>query len=57
MKMKRQLLLFIAVLFLPWTTIADIPRTADGKPDLSGHYDIATLTRSRGIAGLATTFI
>ena len=44
MKMKRQLLLFIAVLFLPWTTIADIPRTADGKPDLSGHYDIATLT-------------
>ncbi len=23
---------------------ADIPRTADGKPDLSGTYDIATLT-------------
>ena len=23
---------------------ADIPRTADGKPDLSGNYDLATLT-------------
>ncbi len=23
----------------------DIPRTADGKPDLSGNYDISTLTR------------
>ncbi|MYE50652.1 MAG: hypothetical protein F4X81_04210, partial [Gammaproteobacteria bacterium] len=23
---------------------ADIPRTADGRPDLSGTYDIATLT-------------
>ena len=25
-------------------TAADIPRTADGKPDLSGTYDVATLT-------------
>ncbi|MYE25036.1 MAG: hypothetical protein F4Y01_14025, partial [Gammaproteobacteria bacterium] len=23
---------------------ADIPRTADGTPDLSGYYDVATLT-------------
>lgn len=26
------------------TAVADIPRTPDGKPDLSGTYDVATLT-------------
>lgn len=28
----------------PAAKSGDIPRTADGKPDLSGNYDIATLT-------------
>ncbi len=29
---------------LACNTWADIPRTADGRPDLSGNYDLATLT-------------
>jgi hypothetical protein len=36
----------VAALLLPLVALAsdDIPRRADGKPDLSGTYDIATLT-------------
>ena len=34
----------IAVLALTSPAAADIPRTASGKPDLSGTYDSATLT-------------
>lgn len=40
--MKNYLL--IATLTLAPLAAADIPRTADGKPDLSGNYDTATLT-------------
>ena len=29
---------------LPCLVLADLPRTADGKPDLTGTYDIATVT-------------
>jgi hypothetical protein len=32
------------VLFAAQAVAADIPRTADGRPDLSGHYDTATQT-------------
>ncbi len=35
---------YAASLFLVGTVQADIPRTAGGKPDLSGTYDVATLT-------------
>ena len=43
----HNLLLGCGTFLLATTAIAasnDIPRTADGKPDLSGTYDIATLT-------------
>jgi hypothetical protein len=30
--------------WLPSAILADIPRTSDGKPDLTGTYDIATIT-------------
>jgi hypothetical protein len=33
-----------AALLLAFSSYADIPRMADGKPDLSGTYDIATVT-------------
>ena len=37
--------LLIGVVAMTTTTImADIPRTADGKPDLSGFFDVATIT-------------
>ena len=28
----------------PRTSTGDIPRTPDGRPDLSGNYNVATLT-------------
>ncbi len=31
-------------LVLPGVAQADVPRTSDGKPDLSGTYDVATVT-------------
>ena len=34
---------------------ADMPRTADGRPDLSGTYDIATLTPLQRPADLGDT--
>ena len=36
--------LFLLILLTGVHALADIPRTPDGKPDLSGTYDIATLT-------------
>ncbi len=44
--MRRKLLSMLAGLAaaLAPAAFADIPRTADGRPDLSGVYDIATLT-------------
>ena len=33
-----------AGLFVSCISFADIPRTSDGKPDLTGTYDIATIT-------------
>ena len=33
-----------AGLFAAGAAGADVPRTADGRPDLSGNYDVATLT-------------
>lgn len=39
----RTLLPLLATV-LAQAACADIPRTADGKPDLSGNYDLATLT-------------
>ena len=44
--MPRTLLSLLVGLAASWglTAAADIPRTADGRPDLSGVYDIATLT-------------
>ncbi|NND69394.1 MAG: hypothetical protein HKN19_17520, partial [Halioglobus sp.] len=42
MKLNIPTLLFAAALCS--TAAAEIPRTADGRPDLSGNYDLATLT-------------
>ena len=42
MSFKKTTLLLAAC--LSCHAMADIPRTADGKPDLSGNYDLATLT-------------
>ncbi len=39
----RNLLLILACMGLG-TAVADVPRAADGKPDLSGTYNVATLT-------------
>ncbi|MCZ6658769.1 MAG: hypothetical protein O7C67_15870, partial [Gammaproteobacteria bacterium] len=39
----RNLVLILACMGLG-TAIADVPRTNDGHPDLSGTYDVATLT-------------
>ena len=36
----------VAPAALAQQTGADIPRTSDGRPDLSGTYDTATLTPS-----------
>ena len=47
MKSERALLLSLAVLLAAPMAVAaqdDVPRRADGKPDLSGAYDVATLT-------------
>ncbi len=40
----RKLTLTLAAVCLALPAAADIPRMADGKPDLSGTYNIATLT-------------
>ena len=40
---SRSLIPLLAALIAPFGW-AEIPRTADGKPDLSGNYDLATLT-------------
>ena len=45
-------LLPVALAPLAW---GDIPRTADGKPDLSGYYDIATTTPLERPQGQAAT--
>ena len=42
--MLRTLVLTVVVSWLSSFALADIPRTSDGKPDLSGTYDIATIT-------------
>ena len=48
--MKTNFVLLVALLGLIVTTLpavaadSDIPRTADGKPDLSGNYNLASLT-------------
>ena len=34
----------MALFCVPATAADDIPRTPDGRPDLSGNYDVATLT-------------
>ena len=34
----------LAALLTAINATADIPRTADGKPDLSGFFDVATIT-------------
>ena len=47
MKLERVLLLSLAVLLAAPMVVAaqdDVPRQSDGKPDLSGAYDVATLT-------------
>ena len=47
MKFERFLLLSLAVLLAAPVAVAaqdDVPRRPDGKPDLSGAYDVATLT-------------
>ncbi|MEM7018107.1 MAG: hypothetical protein AAF512_12310 [Pseudomonadota bacterium] len=36
--------LLLLVMLLPYTSHAEIPRTSEGLPDLTGNYDIATLT-------------
>ncbi|NKB99491.1 MAG: hypothetical protein GKR90_13480 [Pseudomonadales bacterium] len=36
--------LILAIAAVPLVTSADIPRTASGHPDLTGTYDVATLT-------------
>ena len=40
---RRLLAAWVLMLLTP-LAFADIPRTADGRPDLSGTYDVATLT-------------
>jgi hypothetical protein len=42
--MNRRAMLILTVVLLPQFAAGDVPRTASGKPDLSGNYDIATLT-------------
>ena len=43
--MIKQLSSFLSLVMLSQTPVfADIPRTPDGKPDLSGFFDTATLT-------------
>lgn len=42
--MKKQALALIFAVTASQSILADIPRTLDGKPDLSGNYDVATLT-------------
>ena len=43
--MIKQLSSFLSLVMLSQTAVfADIPRTPDGKPDLSGFFDTATLT-------------
>lgn len=39
-----RILIFLSVVLSCTIAWADIPRTSNGKPDLSGFYDIATLT-------------
>ncbi|NKB97098.1 MAG: hypothetical protein GKR90_01165 [Pseudomonadales bacterium] len=40
----RKSILLCMIALLPLTAVAEIKRTADGKPDLSGVYDTGTLT-------------
>jgi hypothetical protein len=44
--LSRVLLVFIGLMFAPLVVAqgSDIPRTASGHPDLSGTYDVSTLT-------------
>ncbi len=42
--MNRKIFSLLLASAMAQTSCADIPRTADGKPNLSGNYDIATLT-------------
>ncbi len=41
---KFQLFILPLVILLSFQTLADIPRTLSGKPDMSGVYDTGTLT-------------
>jgi hypothetical protein len=43
--MQKRIRFFSLVIgLLPFVGYAEIPRTSDGKPDLSGTYDVATIT-------------
>ena len=44
MRRPLRLALAAAAICAAGLAAADIPRTADGRPDLSGNYDVATLT-------------
>ena len=44
MRAQLTVIFIIPLVLLALPVGADIPRTADGRPDLSGTYDIATLT-------------
>jgi hypothetical protein len=42
--MLGRLILTVLLCGLPVVAYSDVPRTSDGKPDLTGTYDIATIT-------------
>ena len=47
MKRSRTTLAALTVILMaavPLSAANDVPRTSDGKPDLSGNYDVSTLT-------------
>jgi len=44
MQRANQILIGLVLSMLAWAAAADVPRTSSGKPDLSGTYNVATLT-------------